>query len=419
MSNCPAALAAVIATALLATAMLLTTTGALAADHMAGPGPASTAAAAGAEAAAEAAAASPPPSGCPDLTDGRVPFETIIALGADRMIACLAAAEVPHVTFDAYFTPRACAGCGGSRSAFISPSWLSGGLVEVDAKTGAISPSQGISRYGMSVATGPRPTFADAAAEAAWTAANVLDLRLPPTIGTCMTDDTTSASGCSVARYAGQVLRFTARYGDPASATCTGTVVDGPPLPTPSAIAYCRQQLVVQAFVVTEPYVCPTAPYTVLELSHFATDRLVACLGDRTIAVTGLVPAPVVSPTERRWVGGPAWLVDDGSAGMVLASGTITEDAALAWLKVRIPPKLGACATVATDPASCPFRPFVGKWVRIVGHFADPVSAKCVARWAGPGAAPAWFTADAVRQYCREQFVLSAKPKPVTAPKAP
>ncbi len=418
MSDRPAALAAVAATALLAAAMLVTATGALAAGRTpaaagGGAAPATVAAA------ATAAAASPSPSGCPDLADGTVPLETIISLGADKMIACLAAAEVPHVTFDAYFTPQACAGCGGSRSAFISPSWLSGGLVEVDAKTGAIYPSQGISRYGMSVATGPRPTFADAAAEAAWTAANVLDLRLPPTIGACVTDDTTSASGCSVARYAGQVLRFTARYGDPASATCTGTVVDGPPLPTPSAIAYCRTQLVVQAFVVTEPYVCPTAPYTVLELSHFATDRLVACLGDRTITVTGLVPAPVVSPTDRRWVGGPAWLVDDGSAGMVLASGTITEDAALAWLKVRIPPKLGACATVATDPASCPFRPFVGRWVRIVGHFADPVSAKCVARWAGRGAAPAWFTADSVRQYCREQFVLSAKPKPVTAPKTP
>ncbi len=364
------------------------------------------------------AAASPAPSGCPDLTDGTLSLQAVIAAGAPKMAACLAAAELATVTFDAYFTPQTCAGCGGSRDAYIAPGWLSGGLVDVSATTGAITPAAGISRYGMRVATGPAPAFADDAAAAAWAATHAIDLRLPPGVGTCVTDDTTSAGGCSVARYAGQVLRITVRYGDPAAETCEGRVVDGAPIPQAAAIAYCREQPVVLGFVVTQPYVCPAGPYTVLELSHFTTERLVACLGDRTITVTGFVPTPVVSATEPRWAGGPTWLVDDGAAGVVLASGVITEEAALAWMKVRVPPKLGACETVATAPSSCPFRPFVGRWVRFVGHFADPVAAKCTARWVAPGAAPAWFSADAVRQYCREQFVLTARPKAIAAPKA-
>jgi hypothetical protein len=86
---------------------------------------------------------------------------------------------------------------------------------------------------------------------------------------------------------------------------------------------------------------------------------------------------------------------------------------------VRIPPRLGACELVADQPTSCPFRPFGGKWVRIVGHFADPLSATCKAAWTSPAPKPRWFTGDYVRQYCREQFVLVAKPVAAKAPKAP
>jgi hypothetical protein len=115
------------------------------------------------------------------------------------------------------------------------------------------------------------------------------------------------------------------------------------------------------------------------------------------------------------WSGTPAWLVDDFGPGFYLY-GWPSDFAPV--LEVRVPPALGVCATY--DVSHCPFRPFVGKWVKIVGHFEDARSATCKATWSRMSGTPeAWFTPAFVRQTCREKFVLLSKPVLATAPKAP
>ncbi len=385
-------------------------------------GPASGAPSAGGPSAAADASPSPSasaiPAGCPDVTDGRVSLETIIATGPAKMIECLDAANVYAVEFEAYFPSFICDGCGGMRMYSIDPEWLSGGLVDYDAASRTITSSAGIGTAGMRVETGPEPALIGDDAAQAWTAANVLDLRLPPGLGACQTNGTTTSAGCTVGRYADQYLRFTAHYQDPAASTCVGSSADGgvPQMPAASVVTYCEQQLVIDSFVVTAPHVCPSQPYTVGQLSHFTSERLVACLGSRTIAVTAYVPAPQAVGIGGIWAGKPGWLVDNGAVGMVLANGN--RIGSVDWL-VRVPPKLGACQLTADQPASCPFKPFGGKWVRIVGHFADPLSATCKATWTSPAPRPAYFTSDYVRQYCREQFVITAKPVAVRAPSNP
>jgi hypothetical protein len=361
------------------------------------------------------------PAGCPDVTDGRVSLETIIATGPAKMIECLRAADVSSVAFEAYFPSFVCDGCGGTRNSSIEPRWLSGGPVDVDADSGAITSSVGISTLGMRVETGPEPDLGGDAAAQAWTAANVLDLRLPPGIGSCATDGTERES-CTVGRYADQYLRFTAHYQDPAASTCEGRNYnypgpdDGTPLPAAAVKTYCEQQLVVDSFVTTEPHVCPSAPYTIGGLSHVTDDRLLACLGSRTITLTVYVPAPWEGGVGTVWTGTPAWLVQNQNMGMWLTNGT-AEGAT--GRVVRIPPKLGACVTGEAYTAGCPFTRFAGKWVKVVGHFADPLSATCKATWSNPAPKPSYFTPDYVHQYCREQFVISAKPVAAKQPKNP
>ncbi len=360
------------------------------------------------------------PAGCPDVTDGRVALETIIATGPTKMIECMDAAGAYSVQFEAYFPSFICQGCGGIAGASIDPAWLSGGAVDYDPQTGVITPSRGLGGRGMRVETGPEPALIGDDAATAWTATNVLDLRVPPGIGSCVTNGT-GPETCTLGRYTDQVLRFTAHYQDPAAQACAGTYLTSSgepaekPLPAAAVKTYCEQQLVVDSFVVTAPRVCPTQPYTIGQLSHFTDDRLVACLGSRTIAITAYVPAEF-GGRGSLWGGTPAWLVQEWGTGMYLANGTA--DGA-SWRLVRIPPKLGACDTSATFPASCPFKPFAGKWVKIVGHFADPLSATCKATWTSPAPKDAYFTPDYIRQYCREQFVISAKPVAAKAPKNP
>jgi hypothetical protein len=353
--------------------------------------------------------------GCPDISPGALTVATIVATGPAKMIECTSAAGVSTLTFSAYFPYAECTGCGGSRNASIDPGWLSGGLVDFDPATGAITPSVGISGYGMKVATGPEPDLIGDDAATTWTAANTLALRLPPGLGSCATDDTTADAGCTVRRYADQVLVFTAHYDDPAAATCAGSVGEGPEMPAAAVVAYCEQQLVVDAFVTTEPYVCPAAPYTVLDLTHYTTDRLVACLGSKKIVVTGYVPVPQSAGIGTMWAGKPGWLVDNGQVGMwVQGSGRIGGGVSML---VRIPPNLGACDITWANPSACPFTPFAGKTVSMVGRFVDPRSATCSASWASPAPKPAYFTRAYVRQYCREQFVLLSKPVIAKTPK--
>lgn len=356
------------------------------------------------------------PTGCPDSTDGRVSLETIIATGPAKMIECMDASGAYALEFDAYFPSFVCDGCGGVGGGSITPSWLSGGLVDYDPQTGVVTSALGLQPEGMRVETGPEPALIGDDAATAWFDANVLDLRLPPGIGKCNTADTSAALGCTIGRYANQTLHFRAHYQDPAAATCTASErLDGSTIPAAAVKTYCEQQLVVDSFVVTAPRFCPTQPYTIGQLSHFTDDRLVACLGSRTIAITAYVPAES-GGRGSLWGGTPAWLVQEWGTGMNLANGTA--DGA-SWRLVRIPPKLGACDTSATFPASCPFRRFAGKWVKIVGHFADPLSATCKATWTSPAPKDAYFTPDYIRQYCREQFVISARPVAAKAPKNP
>jgi hypothetical protein len=239
-------------------------------------------------------------------------------------------------------------------------------------------------------------------------------------MGSCAIDDTTPAT-CSVGRYTGLWLRFEVHLLDWRAATCTGSTLEPPPMPAAAVVAYCGQQLVVDSFTVQTPSVCPAAPYMVADLVHFTSDRLVACLGSRTITVTGHVPVPVAAAIGSLWVGTPGWLAAPGPPsaagwGGMVVTGAASADAPM--FNVRIPPRLGACRVFANEPASCPFRPYAGKWVRFTGHFSDALSTTCSGTWTSPAPKPAYFTTAYVRQYCREQFVLSTRPVRVAAPAA-
>ena len=335
------------------------------------------------------------------------------------MVECLDAAGISRVAFDAYFPKLVYPGAGGTGQSSVAPTWLSGGLVFYDATTGVIDPADDLAA-GMRVQTGPEPGLTGGDAARAWMAANTVFLRVPPALGDCQVMDT--ARFCTFGRFAGQELHFTAHYQDPAAATCKGTWYPDPAttvkadLPAASVRAYCDQQLVVESFVTNEPYVCPASPYTVTELSHFRSDRLVACLGSGTISVLAYVPVPVASATGSIWDGTPHWLVGNEMTGMVVLG---WPDSAYTYWLVRIPPRLGACTLQSNDPASCPFRPFAGKWVTITGHLADAASATCKATWTNPAPKPPFFTTAYVRQYCREQFVISATPTLAKAPARP
>lgn len=360
------------------------------------------------------------PTGCPDLASGEIALSTIIAAGPTKMAECAKAQDASRVTFLAYFPASRCEGCGGISGAAIVPAWLSGGSVRYEATTSTIS-GDGIGALGMHVTTGPRPSGLSDAARSAWEVTNSLDIRLPTWMGSCPIDDTTPAN-CSVSRYAGLWLRFEVHLLDWKADTCTGSTQEPVRMPPSAVVAYCEQQVVVDAFTVDTPFVCPAAPYTVAELVHFTSDRLVACLGSRVIDVTAYVPVPVSTAIGWAWVGTPGWLAspgppsDEGWGGMIVMGAA---SGAAAPFSVRIPPRLGACRIFADVPGSCPFRPFIGKWVRISGHFSDALSSTCSGTWTSGRPKPAYFTKAYVQQYCRERFVLSSRPVRAAAPKTP
>ena len=380
--------------------------------------PAGDLSAAAASASPTAAAA---PTGCPDLASGYLALSTIIATGPAKMAACAKAQDAASVTFDAYFPASKCDGCGGVTGATIDPAWLSGGMVFYGPATSAISGSGAVGALGMHVTTGPVPADLTGDALRAWQSIHGLDLRLPTWMGSCPIDDTTPAY-CSVSRYAGLWLRFEAHLLDWKASTCTGSTLEPPQMPASGVAAYCEQQSVVDSFTVETAYVCPAAPYAVADLVHFTSDRLVACLGSKVITVTGYVPVPVSATIGWTWVGTPGWLAspgrpsDEGWGGMIVTAAASGDPAVF---NVRIPPRLGACRIFADDPASCPFRPFIGKWVRFTGHFSDTLSSTCSGTWTSGWPRPVYFTKAYVQQYCREQFVLSSKPVRTAAPKTP
>jgi hypothetical protein len=363
------------------------------------------------------------PTGCPDLASGEVALSTIIAAGPTKMAECAKAQDASSVTFLAYLPASRCEGCGGISGASIVPAWLSGGSVRYEATTSTIS-GDGVGALGMHVTTGPRPSGLSDAARSAWEAANALDVRLSTWMGSCPIDDTTPAN-CSVSRYAGLWLRFDAHLLDWRADTCTGSTLEPPRMPASAVVAYCEQQVVVDAFTVDTPFVCPAAPYTVADLVHFTSDRLVACLGSKVIDVTAYVPVPVSAAIGWTWVGTPGWLAspgppsDEGWGGMVVLSSASAGFVEGAQFSVRIPPRLGACRIFADDPASCPFRPFIGKWVHFTGHFSDALASTCSGTWTSGRPKPAYFRKAYVQQYCREQFVLSSRPAKAAAPKTP
>ncbi|MEI8333984.1 MAG: hypothetical protein WCH74_09050 [Chloroflexota bacterium] len=357
--------------------------------------------------------ASAVPAGCPDLSDGTTSLKTIIATGAAKMVECAKTQNATYIRFDAYFPAATCNGCGGISLTSIDPAWLSGGAVDFDPATLAITSALSQSPLGMRVTTSESPYEPSDDGHAAWYDAHAYDLRVPPDVGACVVSDT-SSTVCTLSRYAGLDLRFMAHFVDSAAATCTSEVIDGPQMPAAGVVAYCEQQIVVDGFTVLTPYVCPAAPYTVEGLGNFTSERLLACFGSTKIVVTGYVPAPVESGVGSPWGGSPSWLVESTLAGFQLQGGPHSST----WLRARIPPSLGACDTTAMDLSHCPFRPFARKWVRIVGHFGDARSATCTGSWSPMvGPRPAWFTRAGVRQYCREQFVLLSKPVLTTAPK--
>ena len=374
-------------------------------------GPASGSGAAASASPSPSPSASTRPAGCPTWSLD-MSLATIIATGAAKLAACATADDWTTVYFDAYFPAQRCVGCGGVSPTSIDPAWLSGGAVAFDATTGTIMSAPGQTTRGMRVTTGQPPYAPSDAEYAAWWAVNSYDLRLPTGVGTCLTNDT-SSKYCSLSHYADVRMSIQAHLRDDASATCKGAGTDGSRMPAASVVAYCAQQLVVDSFTVLTTSICPAAPYTAEDLSHYTTERLMACLGSAKITVTGYAMAPGMGGRGSAWSGTPGWLVDDFGPGFFLYGWSSVY---APMFEVRVPPALGTCANY--DVAGCPFRPFVGRWVKVVGHFEDARSATCKATWSPEsGTPPAWFTPAFVRQTCRERFVLLSKPVLAAAPR--
>lgn len=259
----------------------------------------------------------------------------------------------------------------------------------------------------MRVTTGPVPAGEDNKAPDSWWSANSIDLRVGPGLGSCVVYDT-QRNDCDLFRYAGHHLRLTTQFGWSWCAGVYGTS-DGTDanISRDAADAYCAQQMILTGFIVTDPDACPTAPYTVLQLSHYTSARLASCLGTKRVDVWG-ESNPASLDSTSSWQGKPAWLVDDGATGVSVGYGD-GFFAPSAW-RVRVPPTLGSCPQYTSDWRNCPFNGLDHTWIRMTGHFNDPRSATCTATWTGTGPKPSWFTPAYVRTYCRTQFVMDTKP---------
>ena len=273
-----------------------------------------------------------------------------------------------------------------------------------------------------------------------------LDVYVPPSIGACATQD---SPDCVLHPYLQSWLGVIGHFNDPASATCTATPFSAtdaatPPITPARSEAACRTHFVMDSFWQQKPYgdvpvvnaaMCPVEPITIEQMVAVGATigdwYGLSCLGDREMTFDAyVVPGVGLLSGREQYPVEPRGLADPLNTGIVLTETRAGAEDAAHWFVARVPPDLagesgtGSCDGSAVDPASCPFASYVGKYVRITGHYDDYESMTCKVS-GGPGGSatpePAPITPDAVILGCREQFVvdtLAAATGPAPSPSA-
>jgi hypothetical protein len=257
---------------------------------------------------------------------------------------------------------------------------------------------------------------------------------LSPSLGSCV--GTQVAAACVLHPYVGRWLTVTGHFNDPASSTCTGTPRPGmdptpPPITPAEAEVTCRTHFVLDTFAqakatgdvpVVFAAMCPVEPITIEQMVAVGATigpwYGLSCLKTREMTYRAyVVPGVGLLSGMEQYPMSPRWLADPLNTGIVLTETEADASNPANWLIARVPPDLvaggesQACDGSAVDPASCPFAPYVGKYVRITGHYDDYESMSCMVSGgpggsAAPGTTP--ITPDAVILGCREQFVIDS-----------
>ena len=251
-----------------------------------------------------------------------------------------------------------------------------------------------------------------------------LDAYVPPSLGACA--GTQDSPDCVLHPYVGRWVGVDGHFNDPASATCTATPISAtdpatPPIAPAQSEATCRTHFVVDSFWQSVPLgdvpavnaaMCPVEPITIEQMVAVGATigdwYGLSCLGDREMTFDAyVVPGVGLLSGMEQYSAEPRWLADPLNTGVVLTETDADAEDPTNWFVARVPPDLlggdggtGACDGSAVDPATCPFASYVGKYVRITGHYDDFESMTCTVSGTSP------ITPDDVILGCREQFVV-------------
>jgi hypothetical protein len=144
------------------------------------------------------------------------------------------------------------------------------------------------------------------------------------------------------------------------------------------------------------PAGCPTLPVTITELSKL--EQLpAACFGSRTLTVRAWVAPPCdgCGGTSASAIA-PSWFDGLGGSNVALAEGRTGPE-----IPAFVPPKLGRCPE--PDASTCPFRPYVRRFVIVTARFDDPLAQTC--RYSAHPPGPGFTRQDAIAE-CRNELVV-------------
>lgn len=140
-------------------------------------------------------------------------------------------------------------------------------------------------------------------------------------------------------------------------------------------------------------------------------ERALACFGGRTLTVVGYVAWPGGLGGSAPFSRVPDWLYAGWylqPSDRMVELGPSVRAGAGPFLPIAVPAALGSCGADWRTDSSCPFSRYLGRWVRVSGHFDDPAASTCRVSSSSPTANPASIPSEAqVVEICRSVFVLS------------